>query len=683
MSWLRELCAVADDADAVARALTNRGLTVDDVIRAGADTVLDVDVPANRPDCLGHLGIARELSAAFGLPLAPPPRAVATVGRPVESSVRVEVDAPDLCPRYTARVVREVRVSPSPPWVVERLLACGMRPVNNVVDASNLVMLALGQPIHAFDLDRLDEATIRVRRARGGEVLTTLDGTTRSLDAQMLVIADAHRPVAVAGIMGGADSEIRGATKNVLVEAAAFGPATVRSTARRLALRTDASHRFERGIDTEGIPAAQDLMVRLVAELAQGSVAPGEVDVDSRSPARRELVLRLDRVPLLLGFDPGSREVHAALDALGLSPAQEGPGRVRIVVPSWRRDLEREADVVEEVARHIGYERIPLALPGASAVPRQPTPEAAVQERCRDLLAALGFREATNYAMLAAGEDDAFVAPSSPPAMAIDNPLSEQLAVLRRSLLPGLVRCADRNARRGAEDVRLFEVGGVFVERPEGRMPLEPLRAGIVWAGAGEPRHWSRTPREARFHDLAGVVEAALAGLRPGSAFRRGKTDIPALHPVRSAGWRGPDGRIVARGGELHPGLSGALDLRADLLVAEVDLQAVLEIPWAEPRHTPLPRLPAVSRDLSLVVTDGLDFDLVLDALRRTPAPSAVEFGVIDRYVGEGLAPGEASVTVRVMLQPFERSLTDPEIEAYRAELVRAVEDGLGIRLRS
>jgi len=682
LSWLRELCPVDADEDAVSRVLTDRGLTVDDVIRSGTDAIFEVDVPANRPDCLGHLGVAREISAAFGVPLAPPPGAIAAVGEPVESAVRVEVEAPDLCPRYSARVVRRVRVSPSPPWAVDRLVGCGLRPINNVVDASNLVLLALGQPIHTFDLDLLHDATIRVRRAVAGEVLTTLDGITRNLDPGMLVIADARRPVAVAGVMGGADSEIRSTTKTVLIEAAAFSPAAVRSTARRLGLRTDASHRFERGIDVEGIPMAQDMAARLLVELAHGSPAPSMVDVGRMHPAR-ELTLRIDRVRLMLGFDPGGAGVHAALAALGLRPAPDGPGRVRVVVPSWRGDLEREADLVEEVARHIGYDRIPLSLPGAPGVPRLPAPEAVVQERCREILTGLGFHEASNYAMVAAGEDDPFVVPSSPAAIAIDNPISEQLAVLRRSVLPGLVRSADRNMRRGTQDVRLFEVGRVFGDRPEGGLPLEPLHAAIVWAGAGEPRHWSRGVRNALFYDIAGVVETVVGELRPGVALRRAGSDSPALHPVRSALWIRPGGAVIARSGELHPSLVARLELDAGLLVAEIDLSALLEIPAREPRHAPLPRVPAVSRDLSLVVPDGLDFGDVLAALRGVPAPAAAEFGVIDRYVGEGLAAGEASVTVRVMLQPFDKSLTDPEIEAYRAELVRAVEEQLGFRLRT
>jgi len=683
LSWLRELCPVGADTDAVSRALTDRGLTVDEVIRSDTDAIFEVDVPANRPDCLGHLGVARELSAAFGVPLAPPPGPVAADGEPVESAVRVEVEAPDLCPRYTARVVRHVRVSPSPPWVVDRLLGCGLRPINNVVDASNLVLLALGQPIHTFDLDLLHDATIRVRRARAGETLTTLDGTARTLDPETLVIADARRPVAVAGVMGGADSEIRATTKTVLIEAAAFSPAAVRSTARRLGLRTDASHRFERGIDVSGIATAQDMAVRLLVELAHGSAARGMVDIQAVPSPQRELTLRIDRVRLMLGFDPGAAGVHAALDALGLRPAPDGPSRVRVVVPSWRSDLEREADLVEEVARHIGYERVPLSLPGAPGVPRPPAPEAVVQERCREILAGLGFHEASNYSMVAAGEDGPFAAPSSAAAIPIDNPISEQLAVLRRSVLPGLVRSADRNVRRGTQDVRLCEVGRVFGDRPEDGLPLEPLRAGLVWAGAGEPRHWSRGPRAAQHYDLAGVVESVLEGLRPACAFRRAGPDIPALHPVRSAVWSSPGGEVVARGGELHPSLVARWELHAGLLVAEIDLSAVLAIPATEPRHAPLPRVPAVVRDLSVVLPDGLDFGDVLAALRAVPAPAAVELGVIDRYVGEGLAPGEASVTVRVMLQPFEKSLTDPETEAFRAALVRVVEEQLGFRLRT
>lgn len=683
LAWLRSLCPVGSDPAEIARALTDRGLTVDGLSTAGSDTVFDVDVPANRGDCLGHFGIARELGAAFAIDLVQRPTAPVGAGEQVDRAVRVAVDAPDLCPRYTARIVRGVRVGPSPAWVIDRLRACGLRSVNNVVDVSNLVLLELGQPIHTFDLGLLRDATILVRRANEGEALTTLDGIERRLDPGMLVIADPRHPVAVAGIMGGAETEIRESTTDVLIEAALFAPSSIRATARRLRTKTDASHRFERGVDPDGLPEAQSMAVRLLAEIAGGVPAAGIIDVDSRQAADRVVHLRLPRVRVLLGFDPGEDRVRSALNALGLDTPTGTEDGIPVIIPSWRGDLKREADLIEEIARHIGYDHIPATLPAALGAPGIRGAENQIQERCRDQLSALGFSEALNYAMVPAGQDDPFVASPIPGVVELNNPLSEQLAVMRRSLLAGLLLAAGHNVRRGQSDVRLFEVGRVFHRGPGDGLPSEPLHGAVVWTGSGAPRHWAGEFRPASFNDLVGLVESVLEGLRPGRSWERGTESLPGFDPVRSATWSTPDGAIVARGGELRPGLSDHRHLQDGVLVAELDLSALLAVAVVEPRHRPLPRVPAVARDLSLVLSDSMDFHRVLAVLEGVPAPTPVDFDVTARYTGEGLGPDEASVTVRVMLRPFDKSLTDPEIEAYRTALVRALEEQLGVRLRS
>jgi phenylalanyl-tRNA synthetase beta chain len=682
LSWLRALCPFDADASETAHALTDRGLTVDEITTVGNDTVFDVDVPANRPDCLGHLGLARELAAAFQVPLLPRPAAATVGGEDAARTVRVLVEAPDLCPRYTARVVRGVRVGPSPPWVVERLQACGLRSINNVVDVSNLVLLELSQPIHTFDLELLDEPTVKVRRATPGESLTTLDGERRRLDPDMLLIADAHRPVALAGVMGGAETEIRDTTTTVLIEAAAFLPAAVRATAGALGMKTDASYRFERGVDPEGIVEAQEMACRLLAELAGGTPAPGLVDVDSEGRPEREMVLRLERVRLLLGFDPGEDAVGSALEALGLRPRNEDGGPFRVIPPPWRPDLQREADLVEEVARHVGYGRIPSRLPPAPGVPAPESPARVIVDGCRDVLSGFGFREAYSYSMVADGEDDPYVPSSSAPAIVLDNPSAEHLSRMRRSLLPGLVRSADLNLRRGCTDVRLFEVGRVFEAKAGGGLPDEPLHAALVWSGTADSRHWSDEARAVGFHDLAGVVDATLESLRPEIPVAIARTALAALHPGRSAAWR-VSGRTLAVGGEIHPALRSRLDLRESLFLAEINLSSLQALPRAEPRNAPLPRVPSVSRDLSVVVPDGVEFSRILEVLRGVPAPAPATFAVVDRYAGKGLASNEAALTVRGMLQPLEKSLTDPETEAWRAELVRTLREQLGIRIRS
>ena len=680
-AWLKELVPVAADAAEVGRRLTARGLTVDAVTTLHDDTVFDLDVPANRPDALGHLGVAREVAAAFGLVLKPQAEPPEGFGSPVASTVSVTIEAPDLCGRYTARLVRGVTVGPSPAKVIRRLEACGVRSINNVVDASNLVMLELGQPVHFFDLETLSGPTIRVRRATSGESLTTLDGIERSLDPTMLVIADASRAVGLAGVLGGADTQIRAATKDVLVEAAWFSPDAVRKTARTLGVSTDASQRFERGCDPEAPPRAQNLALRLLAELAGGIPAPGMIDVRPSTPPARTLTVRLARAARLLGYAPSHDEATVALAALDLAPRARGEA-IEVTVPTWRVDLEREADLVEEIGRHLGYDRIPSRTP--PGVPRSSpaSRESDLAEAVRDRLAALGFNEAFSYAMIGPGEDDAFVAEGHPPPLALRDPIAETLSLLRRSLLPGLLNATDQNLRRGTADIRLFEVGAVFHARSAGQLPQEPSHAGFAWTGSATPPHWSGTSRAADAWDAAGLIEDILSLAARGRAFRRGRADLPGLHPGQSFQWRDDAGARVAWCGPVHPDRAARLGLPARVLLGEVDLALAGRYPADVVAYRAISRLPGTWRDLSLVIAPEAGAGAVLAALAVVPSPAPVSMTWIDRYTGAPLAAGQSAMTLRVMLHPLDRTLTDAEAEVYRAELLAALDAVPGVRLR-
>jgi phenylalanyl-tRNA synthetase beta chain len=627
--WLEELVPVAADAAEVARRLTARGLTVDATTVADGDTIFDLDVPANRPDALGHLGVAREVAAAFGLTLLPRPGSPPGTGADVASAVTVTIEAPEVCGRYTARLVRGVTVGPSPPWVVRRLAACGIRSINNVVDASNLVMLELGQPVHFFDLRTLSGPAIRVRLAATGERLLTLDGVWRSLDPTMLVIADAERPVGLGGVIGGADTEIRDATKDVLIEAAWFLPASVRRTSRALGLSTDASQRFERGCDPEAPPNAQELAVRLLAELAGGQPAPGMADVRPAAPVTRTLSVRLSRASRLLGFAPSADEAVKALAALALTPRAAGD-LIEVTVPSWRVDLVREADLVEEIGRHLGYDRIPAATPRGAPTSSERYRGSSLEESVRDRLCALGFNEAFNYAMIGPSDDDPFVAREAKGPMALVNPIAETLGVLRRSLLPGLLRAADQNLRRGATDVRLFEVGSVFAARAPGELPHEPSHAGFAWSGAATPAHWSGTSRPADSWDAAGLIEDVLTLAAGDRSFFRARTDLPGLHPGQSVCWRDDGGATVAWCGPVHPRLAERLGLAAPLFLGEADLSLASRTPATAPAYRAISRLPGAWRDLSLVLAPDVSAGSVAAALAGLPRrPRRVALGSI------------------------------------------------------
>jgi phenylalanyl-tRNA synthetase beta chain len=680
LSWLRALCPVDEDAAHVADALTSRGLTVDALTPVGDDHALDIDVPANRPDCLGHLGLARELSAAFGKPLARAATTPSGEGQATDEIVDVEIEDAELCPRYSAGVVHGIKIGPSPEWIARRLEVCGLRSINNVVDASNIVMLELGNPIHFFDLSLIDGGVVRIRRAKSGEKLKTLDGELRRLESEMLVIADANRPIALAGVIGGAETEIGAKTSDVLIEAASFQASSVRSTSKRLGLQTDASYRFSRGVDPEALPVAQALAARLLHELAGGRAAPGIIDSYPLPAGPRKLTLRLGQLRRLLGYSPGRRKVIEALEALQLAPRWLEDDRLEVTTPSWRIDLEREADLVEEVARHMGYGRIPVQTAGLPSVDTAATTGGA-EERTRDLLSHEGFNEVFGYAMIAESEDAPFIEAAQVPALHLTNPIAESAASLRRSVLPGLLRAVDLNHRRGIRDVRLYEVGRIFQPMGPREMPVEKLHAGLAWSGAGQPPHWALPNRDVDLFDVMGIVEKLLRDVRPETAFERGRCSLEGYHPGRSVAWRAPSGEEIARCGSLHPQLQHSLPYAVYL--AEIDLDSLESAESAIRRFTPLPRLTAVSRDLSLVMTATTTYRQVLGTLESVPPPAPVEITAVDSYSGPPLGRDEYSLTIRFILQPSEQPLTESDIEGYRLSLIGVLDRRLGVKIRT
>jgi phenylalanyl-tRNA synthetase beta chain len=682
LNWLRELCPCGEDAKTISAALTARGLTVDSLRQAGDDHVFDLDIPANRPDCLGHLGVARELSAAFNIPMTP--RFDDATTRPsidtASEAVRIEVG--DRCARYTARIVRGVTVRPSPDWVTRRLERCGLRSINNVVDASTLVLLELGTPIHFFDRDLLGDEGIRIRLAKEGERLQTLDMIDRPLTTEMVVISDGSRGVALAGVMGGAATEIRDTTQNVLIEAAWFEPRSIRATANALNVRTDACHRFERGVDPEAMPAAQQLAAHLLVELSGGTPDDTLIDHYPAPFQTRTLSLRTGQLGRLLGYQPDETEVFSALTALGLCPQQSPDETIDTTVPSWRFDLEREADLVEEVDRHLGYDRIPLKQ--TTLMVSSPSAVAeSLDNRTHDYLSRTGFYEAFGYAMIGANEDDRFVPASCVAPLPLANPISETMGFLRRSILPGLLKATSLNLRRGNKDIRLYELGHVFLARgtaAEAVLPEEPTRVGMVWSGTGSSRHWSHPTREADLHDIAGVVQSLIEHLRPGLAVERQQCDLPAFHPTRSIAWTLADGTQIANCGVLHPDLQH--EFQQAVFMAEVHLDPLTTRPTTLAQYRPLPKLGSVARDLALVIDNQTSYADLLKTLTSIEAPAKVRFQAVDRYAGAPLKDNEVSILIRAVLQPETKSLTDAEIEAFRVALVSALDSQLGIKLR-
>ncbi len=678
LSWVRDhLLESRAGADELAERLTAVGFNVElrEPAAAGADgdEVWDVDVTTNRVDAMNHRGLAREAAAAGLGSLRPLAANVVEGGAPVREEARMAVEDADGCPRYCARVIRGVRVGPSPPWLASRLAACGVRPINNVVDATNYVLLDLGQPLHAFDLELLAGREVRVRRASPGETLRTLDGFERLLAEDDVVIADARRPIALAGIMGGADTEIRAETRHVLLESATFHPQRVRRTARRLGLKTEASHRFERGADRAMARTAVDACAALITRIGGGEVAVGVLDSAPGVVPRPVIALSLAGLAAFTGSELPPEFVLKVLEHLELAPVREGD-LVTCTVPPFRGDLELPEDLYEEILRHWGYDRLPAVLPPTTGGPGQRLGSWPLTERARHALAALGTAEAITYSFVD-GELEALTA-ASPlgqrgNAVVLTNPLSARSSVLRRSLLAGLVEAAAANLRRGASSVLLGEVGRTFFATEVG--VREEERAALVLAG--EVGSWEHR-RNADFFDLKGLIEGFLAafGARP-ACWR------PANCPLLKRGESAEviiGHEVVALAGRLAAAAAGKVDVSAPLWVAEVDLAALGEGTPATFR--PLPRFPAVTADLTVRHDVRLTYEELLRAVEAAAPPWLEAVTPVVRYRGEGVAASEVKTTLRLTYRHGDRSLTQEEVNDAHFGVMERLAARLGVR---
>ncbi len=631
------------------------------------DTVVEIEVTANRGDWLSVLGVARELAAVQGSRLRPPKTRLKEIGTPAAEQLAVRIEAADLCPRYCARVVRGIRVGPSPLWLQLRLRRAGMRPINAVVDATNYVMLEQGQPLHAFDLTHVLGAAITVRRARAGETLTTLDGVERALVADDLVIADAQRPIALAGVMGGQNSEVGEGTHDLVLESAFFQPATVRRTSRRLGLPSQAAYRFERRVDPERVPAAIDAAAALIVRLAGGRAAPGIVEAfpDPSSVAPVSFTFRPERAMSMLGMSLSRSEIGRRLRALGIAAAADGRA-LRLTPPSYRGDLAIEADVAEELARIGGYDAVPVRLPDAPIVPGEDGEARVAARRIRRLLVAEGLSEMVTLTFVDTESNQrfpGFVGAGLAP-VAVTNPMSSEMGELRRSPLSGLVRAARLNVAHGASFVGAFEIGKGY-GRDAGGQPREPRAISLLLCGAWPARGVERIGPPLDFLDLKGCVQNLLAGLGAAGevvAWRPGP-EAAFLHPGKSAAVV-VDGRTVGVAGALHPRLAQVVDLPGEVWLCELDFT---EVAHYRPRRVglrPLPRFPAVSRDIAVVVDEVFLAESVLQEIRDLGDPLIETASLFDCYRGAPIAAGRKSLGYTIAYRAADRTLTDDEVNA-------------------
>jgi phenylalanyl-tRNA synthetase beta chain len=671
-NWLREIVPVPDGVEIVAREISLRGFELA-AVEQGREPVIDFEITANRPDCLSHVGIAREASAIWGVAMksgsGTRDRGSDRIPDPGQRIPELDVliEAPDLCPRYCAQVF-QVRVASSPPWLQQRLEAAGVRPINNIVDVTNYVMLEIGQPMHAFDFERLAQRRIVVRRARAKESIRTLDGVDRRLDEDMLVIADAERPIAVGGVMGGADSEISTATTTIALESAYFEPTSVRRTSKRLGLKTEASARFERGGDVELPATAIARAAELFAQIGAATPVSPTVDQYPAPRERRQLQLRSSRIARLLGQVVPADDVPRYLAPLGFEVvASNGDGTWDVTVPSFRVDVLREEDLIEEVGRHYGFDRLPVRFPPLEAAQAPPDPIVVRDRLIRQTLTAAGFSEAMTFAFIERHAALPFCEPAVEPT-AIQNPLSEKFAVLRPSLLPGLIDSCAHNRRRGRKDIQLFEIGSRFGSSGEGRA------VAFAWMGAATLPHWSGASRSVDFFDAKGTVELLCR------AFGAGAIDVAPSHATYLARGRAAEvssgGTRLGLVGQLVPTIGEARGLVAgeDVYVGEIDLGALARVAAGDNlRAQSLPRYPSIVRDISIVVDETLPAAAVRGTIRATAPFTLVSISEFDRYQGKGVPEGRVSLSLRLTFRDLDRTLTDDEVQAATERIVDAL----------
>ncbi len=675
LNWLKEFVDVPAEPRALRRDLTMIGLNAESCVAAGDDWVFDVEVTTNRPDCLSHYGIAREVAAHYRRPLKRLEFPVKESAPPAAGAIAIEIADPDLCARYCGRVIENVEVKPSPAWLVKRLEAVGQRPINNVADATNYALLELGHPLHAFDLARIRGRKIIVRRAKTGEHLKTLDGIDRTLAAEQLVIADAERAVALAGVMGGEESEISTSTRNVLLESAWFKPTSIRRTSKSHGMHTEASHRFERGADIDMTAFAIDRTAALIQEIAGGEIRQGIVDVYPERQPREEIVLRHSQISRVLGAELAGDGVERILRALGFRLERRGPTAWFVAPPVHRLDATREVDLIEEVARHFGYEQLPARV--RSAPPRVEKDVMREKELMLTArLVALGYREIIPSSMVDPEENARF---TDCPPVRLANPLSQEASALRSTTVPSMVSAIGWNLDRGQTSVRLFELGKTY---SPGQGGLADERR-VLTLGLTGSRHEASVHESARslnFFDVKGDLDLLLEIFEI-----LGREFAPGIRTFLEAGQSGrcvAGEKNLAHFGQLHGQFAREYKLRQPVWVAEVDLDALLGFPLRAATFRGYSKFPAVERDFSLVVPDASNYQAMESAVRALGMEDLRDLRPVDIFRGEGIAAGHYSLLLRATFQSASRTMTSEEIAAASQRIVDALTTR-GARLRT
>ena len=700
VNWIRDFVDLTVDDHRLAQDLTDVGLGVEGISGCGADTVFEMEIGTNRPDAMNHYGVAREAAAIYDLPLKPiVPRlpsaakaasslAAADAALKGRSSTQphafpITVEEPHLCPRFSARVIRGTQIKPSPEKVADRLQLLDQRPISNAVDATNYVLWQIGKPTHVFDLDLLAGGKLVIRKARKGEMLKTLDGVERKLTTEDLVVCDAKKPVGLAGVMGGYDTMITEKTRNVLIESAWWDPGIVRSMSRRHGLHTDASHRFERGADFESTVLSCDLVAQMILESGGGELAGDVVDVISRQMDQAPVLLRVSEVHRILGGSLEAGQIFRLLKRLGftLIPEGQSEAQFRVNIPSWRLDVEREIDVIEEIARLHGYDKFENTLPAYSGAVVE-LPHAAIDTTLRHRALGLGYNEALSLTFISRADAEKFSAVGTP-VLELENPLSEEASIMRTSLVPGMLDMLVWNLNRDVPEARLFEIGSVY--ELSGGERVEPRRMclGATWAavrsalpagGALDVSKGEQAAASEAFRGFKGDVENLLAAFAGEVSYDSETAGY--FHPGRSAR-ACIAGLTVVQLGQIHPQVAEARKLKQAVFLAEIDVEPLYRIGLRTVRFAPLQKYPSVERDFSFVFDDAVTFGQMQATVEAAGISELCEFRPVEIFRGGAIAAGKYSILLRARFQSSERTLREEEVAQWSANIVSALA-GLG-----
>ena len=677
---------IGDDASGIMQLPTGLalGTPLETALNLG-DTVLDVSITPNRSDCLSMIGMAREVAALTGQKVKMPSVKIKESDEAISSLSSVSIVDADLCPRYSARMIKNVKIGDSPVWMKTRLEAAGMRPINNVVDVTNFVMLEMGQPLHAFDFRFLEDGRVVVRKSRTGEEFVSLDEKTRILPEDTLLICDGKKPVAIGGIMGGLNSEVKEDTQVIFLESAYFNPSSIRRSSRRMAMPTDAAFRFERGIDPEGVIKALNRAAQLIAELSGGSICKNYLDeYPKKIVVAENIPLRLDRIREMIGTAIAAKDVVRILKSLGMTVDQESKGKYLITPPTYRVDIEREIDLIEEVVRLYGYDRVPVTLPAVSVMEMAVIPRLDLEARIRQLLIGNGYSEIINYSFTSpASVDCLFLSPADERRkfVVIKNPLTEEQSVMRTTLAYGLLETMKKNINNASFNLKIFEIGRIYLHRKAGELPEEKnILAGLLTGKASEDLWGSKINVD--FYDLKGCLENVLYDLKLEPCHYRVEASEQFLHPGQSCGVYVSETRIGYMG-QVHPDVMQKMDMKGTAYVFEINLDILEKQIYKQISYKEISKFPAVTRDVAFVIPASMEARKMLEIVLSQREDLLENVGIFDIYAGKGLEEGVKSLGLRFSYRALDRTLTDTEINFIHDKIMHNTVRLTGAKIRA